>query len=67
MAEPRALTVRQLAIVKAFVEEGGTKHAAAQLGLQPSTVSTVLARARAVERVSTTPQLVAVLTRRGEL
>jgi len=61
------LTVRQLTIVRAYLEEGSTKGAARQLGLQPTTVSTTLARARAVERVDTTSQLVRILVRRGEL
>ena len=61
------LTVRQLQVVRAVVDLGGTKHAASSLGLRPSTVSTTLARARALEQVDTTPQLVQALVRRGQL
>jgi len=64
---PEPLTPRQLEVVRAVVDTGGTKLAAAQLGLQPTTVATVLARAREREQVDTTAQLVRELVRRGEL
>jgi DNA-binding CsgD family transcriptional regulator len=61
------LTRRQLEVVRVYVDAGGAKGAAYQLGVTPATIRATLQRARTVEGVATTSQLVAQLSKRGEL
>lgn len=67
MSGDRRLTARQLQVVRAVVDLGGTKRAAHQLGVHQRTVELHLAGARTREQVDTTAQLVRALSKRGEL
>jgi DNA-binding CsgD family transcriptional regulator len=62
MTEP---TQRQLSVLIAWIEEGGTREAAARLGCSPNTARNHLMALRAALHVHTTAQAAFVAVQRG--
>lgn len=62
MIEP---TTRQLTILVAYIEAGGSRQAAMRLGLHPGTIRTILSDLQLVLNAANTAQAFAIAVRAG--